>query len=109
MPQLCTIIECPISTGDFTKLSTSGLSATTDKLFPSGEVEVYFRNDNATAINVVFGVDNLTDAATELGAFRYITVPGSSTVLIPFRLDPSKTWIRSSGAAHNSLFAIVKW
>jgi hypothetical protein len=109
MPQLCTLIESNISTGDFTRLSVSGLSATTDKLFPSGEVEVYFSNHNATAINVVFGVDNLTDAAAELSASRYITVPGSSTVLIPFRLDPSKTWIRSSGAAHNSLFAIVKW
>jgi hypothetical protein len=109
MPHLATLISCPISSGSYTQMKASGADATTNPKIPCGEVECWFRNDSAVIINVVFNVTNATDAAAEATAFRYITVPASSTILIPYRLDPATTWVRSAGAATSSLFAIMKW
>jgi len=109
MPHIVTLLSSPISTGNYSQMRAAGVHASTTAMIPSGEIECWFRNDSATAVNVVFNVDNATDAGTEQTNSRYIPVPGSATVLIPFRLDPSRTWIRSTGAAHGSLFAIMKW
>jgi hypothetical protein len=109
MPHLATLITCPISSGSYESLKTAPADSSTDAKIPCGEVECWFRNDSAVIINVVFNVTNATDAAAEATAFRYITVPASTTVLIPYRLDPATTWVRSAGAATSSLFAIMKW
>ena len=109
MPHLATLITCPISSGSYTQMKASGVDATTNPKIPCGEVECWFRNDSALVINVVFNVTNATDAASEVGAFRYITIPASTTVLIPYRLNPATTWGRSAGAATSSVFAVMKW
>jgi hypothetical protein len=107
MAILSTLITSPISTGSFVKLCDTALD--TDTRIPTGKVTCYFRNDNATAVNVVFNAADATGALTEFNDFRYFSIPGSSTVLIPFAIDPSTTFIRSSGAAHNSVFVIMQW
>jgi hypothetical protein len=109
MPHLATLITCPISSGSYESLKTAAADSTTDAMVPTGEVECWFRNDSAVVINVAFNVTNATDAASEVTAFRYITIPASTTVLIPYRLNPATTWVRSNGAATSSVFAIMKW
>jgi len=107
MAILSTLVTSPISSGSFVKLSDTAVDG--DTRIPTGKVTCYFRNDNATAVNVVFNAADAGGALTEFNDFRYFSVPGSSTVLIPFCIDPSTTFVRSSGAAHNSLFAIMQW
>jgi len=109
MPHLATLITCPVSTDPYELLKTAPANSSTDAKMPSGDVECWFRNDSAVVINVAFNVTNATDAASEVTAFRYITIPASTTVLIPYRLNPATTWVRSNGAATSSVFAIMNW
>jgi len=109
MPHLATLITCPVSTDPYALLKTAPADSSTDPKMPSGEVECWFRNDSGVVINVAFNVTNATDAADEVSKFRYITIPASSTVLIPYRLNPATTWVRSSGAVTSSVFAVMHW
>lgn len=109
MPSLVTLVTAPISTDPFTALNASSVTAATNGLIPKGEVRAYFRNDSGVNVNLVFDAANATAAATDNSAFRSITIPSATTVLIPYQLDPSRAWIRSSGAATSALYMMLQW
>lgn len=109
MPSMVTLVTSPVSTDPFTVLNASSITAATNALIPKGEVEAYFRNDSATAVNLVLDASTAAAAATDLSEFRSITIPGSTTVVIPYQLDPSRAWVRSGGAAHSSLYMMLQW
>ena len=109
MPTLVTLVTSPISSGSFTALNASSVTAATNGLIPKGEVRAYFRNDSAVAVNLVLDAANATAAATDNSEFRSITIPGSTTVATPYQLDPCRAWIRSSAAAHSSVYMMLQW
>lgn len=109
MASMVTLVTSPISSGSFTALNASSVTAATNALIPKGEVRAWFRNDSATAVNLVLDASTAAAAATDLSDFRSITIPGSTTVVIPYQLDPSRAWVRSSGAAHSSLYMMLQW
>ena len=82
--QILTRVSVNASTGAFVQLSTL-----------TGEIPVILYN--YTAYNLVYGVDNATDALAEANANRVFLQ--NASINNSMILDLSKTWVRSNGSA----------
>lgn len=84
-------VNVQANSGSFERLSTT----------VSGEVPLLLYNYGGYFL--VTGVDNAVDAANESLSNRHLLL---TTTPVHIRLDPSRTWVRSSTATANELFII---
>lgn len=74
-----------------------------------GEVEVAFYNESQ-AFEMVTNAADATEAAAEKTASRTYKVPaGGITCPMRFRVDPCRTWVRSTTASATSFSAHFQW
>jgi len=83
--QILTRVNVAANSGAFTQLNAT----------LTGEIPVILYS--YTAYNLVYGVDNATDALAEFTANRVLLQNANANH--PMILDLSKTWVRSNGSA----------